>query len=165
MTRKLTKEQRDEMRRKAKLDMNDAYYLTHRGSMEAILTLLDDLDEADRELGELFPNLWKEVHELRAKLAEVERVNAIFIRERAEANSRNAALEAKLAEADAIIATVPFIKTTSHQLSDDAKRELETLRAVERAARDVFRLSDREQNPWLELKDAFAAVDALRSKP
>lgn len=74
MTRKLTKEQRDELR--------DRCSGTYRPGWKDVVTILNDLDEADRELEQSKATYVRDVVELRAKLAEeLDRANRSLLKQ------------------------------------------------------------------------------------
>lgn len=107
----------------------------------------------------------KKEQELRAKLASEQDAMTVLSESYAKVRAKLAEAETALArEKDSHKTTASLLRHTVNEAEKDC-HELLALREVERASREVCRLSDREQDPWIELKKAFAAVDAVRKEP
>lgn len=144
--RKVSKKQRDAYRQDYE-DLLSAALVPNRDDYRVILDLVSDLDEADRELKELYPNLWKEIHELRAKLAEAEQQNIALAVELELATKEPEVvhhLRAKLATAKDALKEIAAstrwgedtaIKRTITGLQDTAREALRSLEKREDSTR------------------------------
>lgn len=163
MSRRLTKEQRDELRKTAAEIVKERLHASAIVACRVeIPQLLDDLDTADSDLEKVRRELeekdrqWKhemalrgacllELDELRTKLAEAE---AETLKWRAAANSYRQDNDGMFSELEALRAE-----------REELRAEGEALREVERAAYAAFPFGTALPE---ELEQALAAVDASR---